>query len=215
MRSNVKRTAQRTPLLLMLLVALVVSACASRRGPSVEELEAHAVEASQEYVIGPKDVLQFKVWHQPELSIPSMVVRLDGKISFPLLDDVQAAGLSAHELKAVLTEGLEEFVTAPQVTVVVVSINSKYVYVMGEVARPGPVSLESGMRLADALSLSGGFRTFAAKKRVKLIRNLNGSGPVEFVFDYNRFESGADLEQNVLLLPGDNLVVPEQTGFWP
>ena len=70
------------------------------------------------------------------------------------------------------------------------------------------------MRLADALSLAGGFRTFAARKRVKLIRDMNGSGPIEFIFDYSRFESGADLEQNILLLPGDTIVVPEQTGFW-
>ncbi len=209
------RTAQHVPFFLMLLAALVISACSSRRGPSVEELEAHAVEASQEYVIGPKDVLKITVWHQPTLSVPGgLVVRLDGKISFPLLDDVQAAGLSAMELKGVITEGLDEFIKAPQVTVIVTSIKSKFIFIMGEVARPGAVTLESEMRLADALSLSGGFRTFAAKKRVKLIRDMNGSGPVEFIFDYHRFESGADLEQNILLLPGDTIVVPEQTGFW-
>lgn len=202
------------PLLLLLFAGLVLSACSAPRGPSVEELEAHAVEASQEYRIGSKDVLSVKVWHQPTLSLDAVVVRLDGKISFPLLDDVQAEGLSARELKQVLTEGLEEFITAPHVTVIVVSIKSKLIFVMGEVNRPGALSLESGMRLADALSLSGGFRTFAAKKRVKLIRNMNGSGAVEFIFDYSRYESGADLEQNILLLPGDNIVVPEQTGFW-
>ena len=209
------RTAQHVPFFLVLLAALVISACSSRRGPSVEELEAHAVEASQEYVIGPKDVLKITVWHQPTLSVPGgLVVRLDGKISFPLLDDVQAAGLSAMELKGVITEGLDEFIKAPHVTVIVTLIRSKYIFIMGEVARPGAIALESEMRLADALSLSGGFRTFAAKKRVKLIRDMNGSGPVEFIFDYNRFESGADLEQNILLLPGDTIVVPEQTGFW-
>ena len=208
------RTAQHVPFFLMLLAALVISACSSRRGPSVEELEAHAVEASQEYVIGPKDTLNIQVWHQPTLSLGAVVVRLDGKISFPLLDDVQAAGLSAMELKGVITEGLDEFIKAPHVTVIVTLIRSKHIFIMGEVARPGAIALESEMRLADALSLSGGFRTFAAKKRVKLIRDMNGSGPVEFIFDYNRFESGADLEQNILLLPGDTIVVPEQTGFW-
>ncbi len=208
------RTAQHVPFFLMLLAALVISACSSRRGPSVEELEAYAVEASQEYLIGAKDSLNIRVWQEPTLTLAAVPVRLDGKISFPLLDDVQAAGLSAMELKGVITEGLDEFIKAPHVTVIVTSIQSKRIFIMGEVARPGAIALESEMRLADALSLSGGFRTFAAKKRVKLIRDMNGSGPVEFIFDYSRFESGADLEQNILLLPGDTIVVPEQTGFW-
>ena len=193
---------------------LALAACAGPTGPSIEELEAHAIEMSQEYVIGPLDTLQITVWQQPSLSLKSVVVRMDGKISFPLLDDVQAAGLTTLGLKAQLVEGLVEYITAPHVTVILTQSRSKLVYVIGEVNKPGPVLVTGGMRVASALSLAGGFRTFADQKQVRIIRNMNGSGPVEFIFHYPSFASGDNLAQNILLLPGDNIVVPEQSSFW-
>ncbi len=103
------------------LVALCLAACSGtqREMPSAQHMERTAAAASAEYVIGPRDILQLNVWKQPELSAPEVAVRLDGKISVPLLDDIQAAGLTPHQLKYLITERLEEYVTAPEVTVVV------------------------------------------------------------------------------------------------
>ncbi len=198
------------------LSALLLGGCAEtlREQPTVQELESRAVEKQQEYVIGSGDNLSISVWQQQELSLDSVVVRLDGKISVPLLDDVVAEGLTPTQLKAVLTEQLTEFILEPQVTVVVRQINSKRIYIIGEVNREGPIALASGMRVVDALSVAGGFRTFAEKNRIKIIRNQNGGPPVEFVFAYDDFVDGKNLEQNILLLPGDQIVVPEQTPFW-
>jgi polysaccharide export outer membrane protein len=139
---------------------------------------------------------------------------LHGRISVPLVDDVDVQGKTPTELKAELTDKLAEYVTAPHVTVVVRQINSKLVFVMGEVKREGPIQLRRDMRVIDALSTAGGFTAFAGKGNVKLIREQNGSGPVEFVFDYNGFVRGENLEQNVLLMPGDRIVVPDDSPFW-
>jgi polysaccharide export outer membrane protein len=202
------------PLLLPLILAggLLTTApgCAPtlRALPTPAELESQGVEARQDYVIGPTDVLQINVWKNPELSLAEVVVRPDGKISFPLLDDVQAAGLTPNQLKEILTELLAEYVTAPTVTVVVRQINSKTVYVMGEVNRQGAFPLRADMRVIDALAVAGGFRPFADRNRIKIIRNQNGDAPIEFRFDFGEFVDGTNLEQNILLVPGDKIVVP-------
>lgn len=199
-----------------LSATLLLCACAGtlRDQPPPRELDRIAVESRDDYVIGALDLLQVSVWRQPELSANGVVVRTDGKISIPLLDDVIAAGLRPRELKEVLTERLSEFVTTPTVTVIVLDIRSKRVYVTGEVARQGVMALAPGMRVIDAISTAGGFTTFAGKDRVKLIRTQNGAGPLEFRFDFDEFVDGKNLEQNVLLLPGDHIVVPEQAPFW-
>ena len=184
-----------------------------RELPTAQELDSHAVDATHEYEIGPRDVLRITVWNQPNLNVAELVVRLDGKISFPLVDDVQAAGLTPEALKAALTERLSEYITAPHVTVIVREINSKLIYVIGEVAREGPIVFRSDMRILDALATAGGFRPFAGKDRIKLIREQNGSGSVEFIFDYDQFVEGESLDQNVLLLPGDRIVVPPERPF--
>lgn len=202
--------------LLAAALCLVFSACRSnlRQVPSVDQLDSHAIEVAGDYVIGEGDILKVSVWRNPELSLDSVVVRPDGKVSVPLVDDVQAAGLTPLELKEVLTERLSEYVTALQVTVIVVQIRSKIVYVLGEVARQGPLAYRADMRVIDALSTAGGFRPFAGKSRIKIIRNMNGGDPVEFNFDYDGFVAGKNLEQNILLLPGDKIVVPEDSPFW-
>ena len=207
------RVSLKGVLLIGLGVWLLGCAGSLRGLPSAQDLESQGVEARQEYRIGPRDVLQITVWKQPELSVGDLVVRLDGKISLPLVDDVQADGLTPQELKAVLTERLSEYITAPHVTVVVREMNSKLIYVIGEVAREGPIVLRSDMRVLDALAVAGGFEEFAGRDRVKLIRERNGSGPVEFIFDYEEFVEGKNLEQNILLLPGDRIVVPPERVF--
>jgi polysaccharide export outer membrane protein len=201
--------------LLFVLCALQLAGCTEtlRQTPSAEQLEESAAAASADYVIGAQDMLAIVVWKEPELSLQGVEVRLDGKISVPLLDDVQAAGLTPEQLKESITDRMKEFVTAPQVTVIVTRVGSKNIYVMGEVAREGPISLQPKMRVLDALAIAGGFSPFAGKNRVKIIRG-SGSSPAEFTFDYDRFVDGTDVAQNILLLPGDQIIVPEQRPFW-
>jgi len=197
------------------LAALGLASCAgtAREQPSAAQLETGAVESQEDYVIGPRDVLTIVVWKEPELSIPRMEVRLDGKISVPLIDDVQAAGRTPLQLKEDLTTRLKEYVTAPMVTVVVASVGSKLVYIIGEVTREGPINMMPDMRVLDAISLAGGLNPFAGKSRIKIIRS-QGTAPAEFTFDYDRFVDGKDLAQNILLIPGDTIVVPEERPFW-
>jgi polysaccharide export outer membrane protein len=201
--------------LLSSLLALSLAACAQtlRDQPSVQELEQSAAAAQVEYVIGAQDVLAINVWKEPELSLPGVEVRLDGKISVPLIDDIQAAGLTPTQLKEGITERLKEYVTAPQVTVIVTQVGSKNVYIMGEVNRSGAISLQPQMRVFDALAISGGFSAFAGKSRIKILRG-HATPPAEFTFDYNAFVDGNDVAQNILLLPGDQIIVPEERPFW-
>jgi polysaccharide export outer membrane protein len=209
-----RETPRTTVLCVVLTLALAGCAGSQRSQPSAEQLESRATEEGSEYVIGATDLLRISVWRQPDLSMESVPVRLDGKISLPLLDDVQAAGLTPTELKAVITERLEEYIGAPTVTVIVRQINSKVVYVLGEVRRQGPLQIRGDFRVVDAIAAAGGFGTFAGKNDVKVIRNDNGHGPVEFRFDYEQFVNGHDIAQNILLLPGDKIVVPEESPFW-
>jgi polysaccharide export outer membrane protein len=160
-----------------------------------------------EYLIGAGDILTIRVWKNEELSV-DVPVRPDGKISVPLLDDVQAEGLTTLELKEVITRDLSEYVANPDVTVVVQSIGSKYVSVLGEVLRPGPVPLSQDVRVLDAISTAGGFGPFADKKRVRIIRREE-SGEVEYRFNYDAYVAGNAPGTNLLLAPGDTIAVPD------
>jgi polysaccharide export outer membrane protein len=195
------------------LLALTACAPTLREQPSAAQLEESASAASAEYVIGPNDTLAIAVWREQELSLPNVDVRLDGKISVPLLDDVQAAGLTPTQLKESITERLKEYVSAPQVTVIVTKVGSKMVSVLGEVQRQGPMPLQPAMRVSDALAFAGGFSPFAGKNRVKIIRG-QGQPPAEFTFDYDAYVNGIDVTQDILLLPGDKIIVPEERPFW-
>lgn len=161
------------------------------------------------YVIGPSDVLQVTVWKNPELSLQQVPVRPDGRISTPLANDVQAAGLTTDQLKQVLTEKLGEYVTAPEVTVVVLQVNSRRVYVLGEVLRPGPVPLATDTRVLDAVSSAGGFSTFADRNRVKIIRRGENGVVTEYRFSYSDFVEGTTDTANMLLENGDTVVVSD------
>jgi len=203
------------PALAAALIALGLSACAgtAREQPSASQLETIAVQSQEEYVIGPRDVLTISVWKEVELSVPRAEVRLDGKISVPLIDDVQAAGRTPLQLKEEITTKLKEYVTSPMVTVVVASVGSKLVFLVGEVTREGALPMQPDMRVLDAIALAGGLNPFAGRSRIKIIRS-QGTAPAEFTFDYDRFVDGQDLAQNILLIPGDTIVVPEERPFW-
>lgn len=162
----------------------------------------------EEYVIGVSDVLQIVVWRNPELSV-EVPVRRDGKISVPLVDDVQAEGLTPEELKEVLTEALAEFVTAPDVTVVVQQTNSQTVTVVGGVVRSGQVGLTRQMRVLEAIATMGGFGPFARKDAIRIIRPMPDGTTVEYGFNYGAYSRGKAPDSNFLLQPGDTIIVPE------
>jgi polysaccharide export outer membrane protein len=159
-----------------------------------------------EYKIGPQDVLRIDVWKEPEIT-RTIPVRPDGKVSLPLLNDVQAAGLTAVELANSIRDALKKFINNPQVTVTVTEINSRRVYVTGEVTRPGAMPLLPNMTVLQALSSSGGFTQFARIKNIYVLRQEDGK-QVKHPFNYKEIVSGKKQEDNILLQPGDVIVVP-------
>ena len=158
------------------------------------------------YKIGAQDVLRIDVWREDQLT-RTVPVRPDGKITLPLLNDIQAVGLTPMELAGVIREELKKFVTNPQVTVSVAEINSKRIYVNGEVNKSGAYQLLPHMTVLQALSGSGGFTAFARIKRIYILRSVD-SKSVKIPFDYKAAISGKNLEQNIELQPGDVVVVP-------
>src|ERR1700687_78126 len=159
-----------------------------------------------EYKIGPQDVLRIDVWKEAEVS-RAVPVRPDGKISLPLLNDVQAAGLTPMNLAAVIADGLTKYINNPQVTVTVSEINSRRIYVTGEVSRAGAFPLLPDMTVLQALSSSGGFTQFAKLKNIYVLRTEDGK-QVKLPFNYKDAVHGKNPEQNVFLQPGDVIVVP-------
>jgi polysaccharide biosynthesis/export protein len=170
--------------------------------PATENTSAKEAE----YRIGPQDVVRVDVWKEPDVS-RSITVRPDGKISMPLLNDVQAAGLTSMELAASIREGLSKFITNPQVTVTVSEINSRRIYVTGEVTRQGAQTLLPNMTVLQALSAAGGLTQFAREKKIYLVRTVDGK-QVTYPFDYKGALTGKHPETNILLQGGDMIVVP-------
>ncbi len=159
-----------------------------------------------EYKIGPQDVLRIDVWKEPDIS-RTIPVRPDGKISLPFLNDIQAAGLTAMQLTDAIRTGLTKFIVNPQVTVAVSEINSRRVYVTGEVLHAGALTLLPNMTVLQALSSAGGFTQFAKLKGIYVLRTEDGK-QVQHAFNYKDAVKGVHPEQNILLQPGDVIVVP-------
>ncbi len=158
------------------------------------------------YLIGPEDVLHVSVWKEPEIT-QTVLVRPDGKISLPLLNDVQAAGLTPGQLADSVTTGLRKYLADPQVTVVVTQINSQRIYILGEVNRPGAYTLFPGMTFLQALSSAGGFTQFADLKKIYLLRT-EGGRQAKFLFNYKDVVHGRALHGNIVLKTGDTIAVP-------
>ena len=204
-----------------ILLAFAATASRAQAGPSQKPAEkkaaTRAAAASQEqrslpasegstYLIGPQDILDITVWKEPEVS-RTVPVRPDGKISLPLLNDVQAAGLTPMQLTADITQALRKFLNGPQVTVMVKEINSRRIFVVGEVARPGAFPMFPNMTVLQALSTAGGFTQFAKLSGIYVLRNENGRQAI-YPFNYKDVIRGLRPEQNIGLKPGDTIVVP-------
>lgn len=163
-----------------------------------------AADSGPKYRIGPEDVLHVSVWGNQELTM-DVTVRPDGKISMPLVQDVQAEGLTAVELSDLLGKRLAVFIKDPQVAVIVTQVNAPKIFVMGNVLKPGPYLLRGDMSVLQALSLAGGFTPFASPRGIKVVRNKGGKQEVRKVNYYDMIDEG---EGNYLLQPGDTIVVP-------
>ncbi len=157
-----------------------------------------------EYVIGPEDVLHVAVWKESELTA-TLPVRPDGKISLPLLNDVQAAGMTPQQLSDSLTVRLKKYIADPRVTVIVTAINSKHIYINGEVLHAGPMPLSPNMTVLQALSTAG-LNQFAKTKGIYVLRTENGKQE-KLPVNYRKLLKGS-IEQNYVLQTGDTIVVP-------
>ena len=163
------------------------------------------VQAAQDdYVIGEGDVLEINVWKEPELT-RTLKVRVDGRISLPLLDDVQAAGKSPVELKNSIEEALSEYIEGPEVTVIVQNQSGQY-YLIGEVAGTGAYPLQKNLTVVQAIAQAGGFTEWADKDEILILRRDKGQEK-RIKIDYESIVSGKTPEQNILLQPYDTLIV--------
>ena len=161
--------------------------------------------ATEDYVLGVEDKLNISVWKEPDL-VRSLSIRPDGKITFPLVGDIQAAGRTPKQLTDELAKSLERYIKEPVVTVAVEEINNFRVFVLGEVATQGVLTLRRRTRLLEAIALAGGLSQFADKSNVVLMR-IEGTKEVRTRIDYRKVVSGDRPELNVSLKPGDIIVV--------
>ena len=161
----------------------------------------------EDYEIGAGDILKITVWHEPDASLQSVVVPPNGKISMPLLHDVEVAGMKIPDLEKNLTERLSSLMNAPEVSVAVTGMNSKKIYLTGKVRREGPLSYTYRMTVMQALSEAGGLTDFARRKGIYILRTENGR-QFKLAFDYAAVLKGEHLETNIQLMPGDMIVVP-------
>ena len=160
------------------------------------------------FTIGPEDVLGIFVWREAEVS-GDVTVRPDGMVTLPLVRDVKAAGLTPNELADRIQEALREFITDPSVTVVVRQMNSRKVFITGEVARPGAYPLASSMTVMQLIAIAGGLNEFAEANSISIMRVEAGKTRT-FQFEYKDVAKGKKPEQNIVLKPGDTVVVPEK-----
>jgi polysaccharide biosynthesis/export protein len=154
------------------------------------------------YLIGAEDVISIRVWHEPENS-GQFVVRPDGKVSVPLIGEIQAAGLTPEKLSLNIAEGLQKIMVHPEVTVGVEKVNSKKYFIQGEVNKPGSYPLVIDTTVLEALVNAGGFREFANTKKIVILR-----GTERLKFNYHEVTHGKKMDQNILVKPGDQIIVP-------
>jgi polysaccharide export outer membrane protein len=159
------------------------------------------------YVIGADDVLSIIYWKDKDMTTDSAQVRPDGRIALPLLNDVDAAGLTPEQLREKLTEESKKYMEDPNITVVVRQINSRRAFITGEVNKPGPYSLTSPTSVMQLIAMAGGLREYANGKKIVIMRTENGR-QTSLKFNYKDVVAGKNLKQNIELKPGDTVVVP-------
>ena len=211
------KTCLVTALTSIALLAAAATTPAAQTVPDKAKLQAPAQAAAlgvtpppvtppPDYVIGPDDLLSVVFWRDKEMS-SDVAVRPDGKISLPLLNDVQAAGLTPPQLRDRLTEEAKNYIEDPNVTVVIRQINSRKVFVTGQVNKPGTYPLGGPTTVLQLIAMAGGLPEYAHTKKIRVMRTENGK-TVSLKFNYDEVVEGKNLKQNIELKPGDTVIVP-------
>jgi polysaccharide export outer membrane protein len=193
---------RRMPSVALLSTLILANACAgfAQDRPTVSDALAN-------YVIGPDDVLSVVFWGDKDMSA-EVVVRPDGKISLPLLNDIRAGGLTPDQLREAVNTEARRFVEDPSVTVVVKQINSRKLFITGQVEKPGPYPLTGRTTVLQLISMAGGLKEFADDKRILIMRTDTAGQQTGYPFNYHQVVSGKNLKQNIELKPGDTVIVP-------
>jgi polysaccharide export outer membrane protein len=206
------RTGWRGRLATLLFCALFAGSLISGSLWAQTAAAGHDADASSgkphddSFVIGNDDVLAINVWKEPDIS-RSIPVRSDGKISLPLVGEVQAAGLTPLKLEKDIASRLKNFISEPEVTVMVQQVNSQKFNILGQVVKPGSYVIANSPTVLDAIALAGGFRDFAKKKSIYVLRQ-GSSGESRIPFNYKDVSEGKNMSQNIKLQPGDTIIVP-------
>ena len=190
-------------LILIFLMMLFIFACSIK---NLETLPEPAPLAQNEYIIGPNDVLKIHVWKQPELST-TVPVRSDGKISTPLINEIQASGLTPSELRDDITEQLDKYIAEPIVSVIVTEINSLKISVSGNVNSPGIFKISEKVSLIEAISLAGGVNRLGNTKKIRIVRMENGTKKI-YQVNYKAIVFDGEINQDIYIFPGDCVIVP-------
>jgi polysaccharide export outer membrane protein len=212
------RILQTATLLVLVSVGLMAQSDSKPQQPAPPAAEKNASQGSpaqppdkarsdDSYVIGANDVLAINVWKEPDVS-RSVPVRSDGKISLPLVGELQAGGQTPRQLEQEITKRLQSYISEPEVTVMVTESKSQRVNILGMVARPGTYLLSASTTVLDAIAMAGGFKDFAKKKSIYVLRASADGTQKRIPFNYKEVIKGTNPEQNVKLLPGDTVVVP-------
>jgi len=201
---------KRISILISCLLAIVAigvgeSLAAEKKSSAKQTWSAKA--SANEYHVGVGDILRITTWKEPDLSMELVLVRTDGKISFPLVNDVEAAGLSPVALKRAIEAGLKEYVSNPVVTVHVTNPGSQRFYILGEVRNTGEYPLVKHLTVLQAFAVAGGFTEWASKKEIILLRTENGKEKI-YRINYKDITKGKDLNQNIKLQADDTIIVP-------
>lgn len=195
-------------LLMAVMVAVFIFGISQPAFAQEQPVQTWSAKAqAAEYRIGAGDVLEISTWKEPELSRPAVLVRIDGRVSFPLLGDIAAAGMTPMQLTETIQKGLASYVTAPVVTVTVVNPASQRIYVLGEVVRTGEYPLTKELTVLQAFSLAGGFTQWAAKDAIILMRKEGGKEKI-YRINYKDIVKGKDIDNNLNLQTNDTIVVP-------
>lgn len=197
------------PFLIVLLTTLTPDASAQNTDGSLvmseDILMKRDLDASTQFRLGPGDVISVLVWKQPSVS-QTVMINPDGRISYPLVGQIQASGRTLSELESAIATRLGKQLRDLQVTAVLKDVRSYRVFVMGEVLRPGVFELDGGVTIVQAIAMAGGFTAFASKKNV-IVYNLTARGGRRYNFDYSSFVANDAGVEDIVLVPGDTVIV--------
>jgi polysaccharide biosynthesis/export protein len=206
-RRGMARWAGRVLLLAGLVLSLGAGAQAQEKKPAAAPSGGEtAADFGPDYIIGPGDQIDIAVWKDETLT-KTVVVLPDGKISFPLIGEIKAAGRTVPQVKQEITKRISPYAPDPIISIEVKQVNSMLVYVIGRVNTPGRFSLNTNVNVLQALTMAGGLNSFAKRDKIRIFRREGGKTTI-FRFKYDEVTEGSELEQNIIIQRGDIIVVP-------